>query len=202
MNFGAGKGYSIVLMSQRKGAPYPDRLAADGTALLYVGHDAYGHPHKGTVDQPLATLFGTLTQNGLFFQAAESYRQSGIPHLVRVYEKIRAGVWVFNGLFELTDASMESDGKRRVCVFELRITSRSFDDATLPTQPQPSRLIPSEVKVKVFRRDHGKCRRCGATTDLHFDHILPYSKGGSSTNPDNIQLLCQRHNLEKRDRIE
>jgi 5-methylcytosine-specific restriction endonuclease McrA len=36
----------------------------------------------------------------------------------------------------------------------------------------------------------------------HFDHIIPYSKGGSSKDPKNIQLLCVRHNLSKRDRIE
>ncbi len=35
-----------------------------------------------------------------------------------------------------------------------------------------------------------------------FDHIIPYSKGGSSIVPENIQLLCARHNLAKRDRIE
>jgi 5-methylcytosine-specific restriction endonuclease McrA len=43
---------------------------------------------------------------------------------------------------------------------------------------------------------------CGATDELHFDHIVPYSKGGSSFVADNVQLLCARHNLEKRDKIE
>jgi 5-methylcytosine-specific restriction endonuclease McrA len=43
---------------------------------------------------------------------------------------------------------------------------------------------------------------CGATDELHFDHIVPYSKGGSSLVADNVQLLCARHNLEKRDKIE
>ncbi|MCK5258904.1 MAG: HNH endonuclease, partial [Thermoplasmatales archaeon] len=36
----------------------------------------------------------------------------------------------------------------------------------------------------------------------HFDHIIPYSKGGSSLVADNIQLLCTKHNLEKRDKIQ
>jgi len=44
--------------------------------------------------------------------------------------------------------------------------------------------------------------KCGSTNNLHFDHIIPYSKGGPSLVAENIQLLCARHNLEKRDKIE
>jgi 5-methylcytosine-specific restriction endonuclease McrA len=54
----------------------------------------------------------------------------------------------------------------------------------------------------VWRRDGGKCVICGASDELHFDHIVPYSKGGTSLVAENIQLLCARHNLQKRDRIE
>jgi hypothetical protein len=194
-------------MSQREGAPYPDRLSEDGKTLLYIGHDAYGVPNKAVIDQPLATDNGTLTQNGRFFTAAIQSRDTGIPEYVRVYEKLHSGVWVFNGLFELVDARMEDDGKRKVCVFELRFVevlahSSVAESEAAHVKLSPGRLIPSNVKLTVFKRDRGQCVKCGARTDLHFDHILPYSKGGSSTNPDNIQLLCQRHNLEKSARIE
>lgn len=41
-----------------------------------------------------------------------------------------------------------------------------------------------------------------STDNLHFDHILPFSKGGgTSLKVENIQLLCAKHNLEKRDKI-
>ena len=33
------------------------------------------------------------------------------------------------------------------------------------------------------------------------DHITPYSKGGSSKDPANIQILCRRYNLAKHDKI-
>ena len=42
---------------------------------------------------------------------------------------------------------------------------------------------------------------CGSEENLHFDHIIPFSRGGSSLTANNVQLLCARHNLEKRDRI-
>jgi 5-methylcytosine-specific restriction endonuclease McrA len=72
----------------------------------------------------------------------------------------------------------------------------------VPKQSQPRRVIPTQVKLEVWKRDGGKCSKCGSTNDLHFDHIIPWSKGGSSTTADNIQLLCGKHNLEKHDKIE
>jgi hypothetical protein len=42
-----------------------------------------------------------------------------------------------------------------------------------------------------------KCVPCGATDELHFDHDLPYSLGGTSIRAENVQLLCARHNLSK-----
>ena len=63
------------------------------------------------------------------------------------------------------------------------------------------RIIPTEVKLEVWKRDEGKCVTCGADNELHFDHILPYSKGGTSVKAENVQLLCARHNLVKSDKI-
>jgi hypothetical protein len=65
--------------------------------------------------------------------------------------------------------------------------------------PKRSRTIPQDVKIAVSVRDGGKCRICGSTKDLQYDHIIPWSRGGSSTDPDNIQLLCGYHNRLKRD---
>lgn len=62
------------------------------------------------------------------------------------------------------------------------------------------RNIPSAVRKKVWERDGGRCVKCGSKENLHFDHIIPYSKGGSNTEK-NIQLLCQECNLRKSDSI-
>lgn len=59
-----------------------------------------------------------------------------------------------------------------------------------------SRRIPDEVKVAVWNRDGGKCVKCHATDYLEYDHIIPFSKGGSNSEK-NIQLLCRRCNLNK-----
>lgn len=68
---------------------------------------------------------------------------------------------------------------------------------------EDSRYIPQEVREIVLERDEGRCRavvgrlRCGATTNLHFDHVIPYSRGGDSLDAKNIQILCRLHNLQK-----
>ena len=56
--------------------------------------------------------------------------------------------------------------------------------------------IPQEVVGFVFMRDGGRCCKCGRTKDLQLDHIIPFSKGGSSE-PENLQLLCRECNLKK-----
>jgi hypothetical protein len=59
-----------------------------------------------------------------------------------------------------------------------------------------SRVIPQDVKIAVAARDQGKCVDCGTTTDLHFDHKIPWSKGGTNT-VNNIQLMCGSCNRRK-----
>lgn len=64
-----------------------------------------------------------------------------------------------------------------------------------------SRHISSDVKKQVYERDNGACVVCGSNEELEFDHIIPFSKGGSSTK-GNIQLLCLKHNRKKGNKIQ
>jgi len=60
--------------------------------------------------------------------------------------------------------------------------------------------IPREISDAVYSRDKGKCVYCGSTESLQFDHIIPYSKGGA-TSVENLQLLCQKCNASKSNKI-
>lgn len=63
-----------------------------------------------------------------------------------------------------------------------------------------SRYISKSVQREVWRRDQGRCVECGSNELLEFDHIIPFSKGGSNT-ARNIQLLCENCNRKKQNRI-
>lgn len=198
---------SVILMSRRRGAPYEDRLEDNGRVLVYEGHDAsrtgsVRNPKR--VDQPYATPSGRLTQNGLFFEAAQRFKHGeGPAEEIRVYEKIQQGIWVYNGAFLLTDAWREIVKGRGVFRYRLELTDSAQPppDRELGEGPR-RRMIPSDVKLAVWKRDRGRCVLCGSTENLHFDHDIPYSKGGSSVTAKNIRLLCAKHNLAKHDRIE
>lgn len=208
MNFKVGGGVSVILMSLRKGAPYADRIEDNGQILIYEGHDVPRNEAQNpkSVDQPMATPNGRLTQNGKFYEAAMSFKEGlADPELVKVYEKIKDGIWVYNGVFELIDSWVENSERRKVFKFKLKITDKTIDQNQKRVEEikdlDHNRMIPTSVKLEVWKRDKGRCVQCGSIDNLHFDHILPYAKGGTSLKLENIQLLCARHNLQKRDKI-
>lgn len=63
------------------------------------------------------------------------------------------------------------------------------------------------LRFLVMKRDHFKCRMCGASPAkdpsvvLHVDHVLPWSRGGR-TEIDNLQTLCSNCNLGKSNLID
>ena len=120
-----------------------------------------------------------------------------------MYEKIKPNIWTFNGVFRLVDAWTEpSDGRK---VFKLRLELADDPQADLSDAPQDlehNRVIPSHIKLEVWKRDGGQCVVCRSKDNLHFDHIVPYSKGGSSLVAANVQLMCARHNIAKSNHIE
>jgi hypothetical protein len=118
------------------------------------------------------------------------------------YSLVTEKVTATNGIFHLVDSWKESDRARMVFKFKL-VAVAGEEDLSLPPLPNPPRrrIIPSRIKLAVWQRDGGKCVVCGATDEPHFDHVLPFSKGGTSITAENVQLLCARHNLQKHDDI-
>ena len=77
MNFRLKGTYSVILMSQRRNAPYADSVEENGKVLIYEGHDV---PNRGNIDpkslnQTLINPSGSLNQNGLFNKAALDYKK-------------------------------------------------------------------------------------------------------------------------------
>jgi HNH endonuclease len=206
MNFGLGGTHSVILLSLRPNAPYHDRIEDGGFTLIYEGHD---HPktkdcaNPKLVDQPEFFPSGAPTQNGKFHRAAQAAKHRHLPpERVRAYEKIKPGIWSYNGMFHLVDSWREPIGGRAAFKFRLEAVEGE-EDLSMPPPSVPSRrrIIPTAIKLAVWKRDGGRCVQCGATDELHFDHDLPWSKGGTSISIDNVQLLCMRHNLKKSAKI-
>ena len=204
MNYRVGKNYSVFLMSVRKNAPYADEINHHTGALVYEGHDCpktkvVANPR--VINQPMTTSGGSWTENGKFFKAATDYKTSlcSTPKLIKVYEKIVNGVWCYKGFFELVDVEQASDGRRKVFKFHLFPIAKTVLNGNI--ELPHNRLVPTIVKVEVWKRDEGKCQICHSNNNLHYDHIIPFSKGGSSLTEKNIRLLCVKHNLEKSDKI-
>ena len=169
MYFRKAPGVSIVLMSQRPGAPYEDSLSEDGRALSYEGHDikkTAGIDPK-SVDQPWTHPDGGPTDNAKF---ANSAGRENAP-LVRVYEKLRPGIWSDKGLFRLSGYEYLSVGHRKVFKFTMSLADLPDEPGAVPGDEEFRRAIPSWVKQVVYKRDGGKCVICGGTgrtTAFHF----------------------------------
>jgi len=204
MNYASGSRPSIFLMSIRKGAPYRDEIDAQSGNLIYEGHDAprrKNGPNPKTIDQPMTYPKGTWTENGKFYRAAVDFK-TGLtrdPHLVKVYEKIMSGVWCYKGVFQLVDAKIVHDGARNVFKYYLHPVEKKLLQGVVDVPF--TRMIPTQVKLEVWTRDKGCCVLCGEKKNLHFDHDIPYSKGGTSLSANNVRILCAKCNLSKSDKI-
>lgn len=60
--------------------------------------------------------------------------------------------------------------------------------------------VPRAVRRRVLERSGNRCQQCGSTSDLTIDHIVPVSRGGTSTE-SNLQALCRSCNSRKRDAV-
>ena len=77
------------------------------------------------------------------------------------------------------------------------------DVQSMPKAAEPKlrrEAIPRTVQREVWQRDGAKCVECASKERLCFDHIVPFSRGGGNT-VRNLQLLCERCNLAKGNRI-
>ena len=81
------------------------------------------------------------------------------------------------------------------------INEISENDNTSSVKHKTKRDPSDRLKVQVLMRDGNRCRICGVECsgglhNIHFDHIIPWSKGGETT-LDNLQVLCSTCNEAK-----
>jgi 5-methylcytosine-specific restriction endonuclease McrA len=68
--------------------------------------------------------------------------------------------------------------------------------------PKRNRDISERLRFSILLRDGFSCKACGKSplrspgTELHVDHIIPWSKGGETV-PDNLETKCLQGNLGK-----
>lgn len=79
----------------------------------------------------------------------------------------------------------------------------SASSQPLPLSADRKRNAVSDtVKQHVIKRDRSTCVYCGRTVygnNLHLDHVIPWSRGGSDE-ADNLVVACAKCNLEKGDK--
>lgn len=90
--------------------------------------------------------------------------------------------------------------KQRRRDLEKAATQELIDDGILFPETKRREPIPREIVDALWNRDKGMCVYCGSKENIHIDHIIPFSKGGSN-DIANLQLLCQKCNLEKSNKI-
>jgi len=59
---------------------------------------------------------------------------------------------------------------------------------------------PAFTRFNVFLRDKFECQYCGSPSELTFDHVVPRSKGGTTT-WENVCAACSPCNLKKGNKL-
>lgn len=98
------------------------------------------------------------------------------------------------------DHSYQDKGMPFFCLLLSEMVNRINDPIDESVFSPTRERMSDDLKMSVWRRDDGRCARCGSREKLEYDHIIPVSKGGSNT-LRNIELLCEACNRAKSNRI-
>jgi hypothetical protein len=85
---------------------------------------------------------------------------------------------------------------------DIEVLTDALEPNSMSVIKHKTKREPSDrMKVQVLIRDGNRCRICGVECsgglhNMHFDHIIPWSKGGETT-LENLQVLCSACNEAK-----
>ncbi len=130
----------------------------------------------------------------------DSYSFAAPTNLRAAVQRIKEIIWHQDPRARLGDILL------RVCLFWLEHNdpqvklAKNGPRAKKRDSKPGARAIPEWVQDEVRKRDGGRCafeaegKRCGETSGLEFDHIVPFAIGGPSDDPANIREVCPNHN--------
>ena len=127
-------------------------------------------------------------------------------HLKLHGKPIKDNIYLYNNNFYYVKGPYSEQEKELLVMECFDRDRRKFERLTnrfekqIETRNERPR-IPESVRIDVWRRDQGKCAKCGSREKLEYDHIVPISKGGSNTTR-NIELLCESCNRQKGSNIQ
>lgn len=121
--------------------------------------------------------------------------------------KLKGSDWAYKGFLYRAHGYFTDEEVELLILEDFDSESRYFEKLKAKfNEPDSSEIayerprIPENIRIEVWRRDGGKCARCGSRERLEYDHIVPISKGGSNTGR-NIELLCEKCNRSKSNNI-
>jgi len=177
-----------------------------------IGNVLYGEPKKTSVQiyeerRNLHAQLARVQKTEILAKQAPQFFQIGadIPWNIGKYYPQRTKqdfhYVVFHDLLYECSGPYTEDEFKALVIGEFDRERRYFESLHCHGQDESSvgsirERIAERVRVAVWRRDGGKCTRCGSRENIEFDHIVPVSRGGSNT-ARNIELLCEKCNRSK-----
>jgi len=145
----------------------------------------YDEPHLDVTDgEDLYSAIGLFDSDNIFYTYSSKLYRSTVDYP--------------DGEAELL--LKEREYKKKEKFRRLRKQIKVYESLESLEDTHSREPIPEQVRFTVWRRDKGKCVKCQSQKNLEFDHIIPVSKGGSNT-ARNIQILCEKCNRKKSDKI-
>lgn len=141
---------------------------------LFVTSERLVYKASKSLEVPISNIIALESNANVIFISAKTKRGSGEFYIGKDAE--------------IVEAYIEQSIKRFHRQLDLQQTAGT------------SRHIPQSVKNAVWLRCQGRCVQCASTQYLEFDHIIPFSKGGSNSE-NNIQILCRACNLAKSNQL-
>lgn len=154
--------------------------------------------------------FDNLLALWTHYRRPTEYREMGLPPSRvggKAYVK-RFKTWnkALGAFVERVNQDNDQEEDRNLEVAPVEIGEIGQPPSPLPRSQEETRDIRLGLRFRVLHRDRFKCMLCGdhparnAECVLHVDHVIPWSKGGK-TSEDNLRTLCATCNVGRGNRF-